>query len=93
MMAGGLDSGTGKVYLEAAGAPDGSIGTHISPTISGRDVPILESPAGSGVYRIGPAAFFDVPGLWYIRFHFNENCDDILSVSPHGHAAFYVNVL
>ena len=33
---------------------------------------------GRGVYQIGPAVFFDESGLWYIRFHFNENCDDVL---------------
>jgi len=86
-----LDAGTGLIYLEVAGAPDGGIGNHSSPT-TGADVDIQEIPVGSGVYRIGPAAFFDESGLWYIRFHFNANCYDILPDSPHGHAAFYVNV-
>ncbi|MHB1846122.1 MAG: FixH family protein [Deltaproteobacteria bacterium] len=44
-----------------------------------------------GVYSIGPIRF-DVPGQWTVRFHFNEQCVDLLPTSPHGHAAFYVNV-
>jgi hypothetical protein len=86
------DTGSGQIYLEVAGAPDGGIGNHSSPTISGADVPIAETPVGSGVYQIGPAQFFDESGLWYIRFHVNENCADVLPDSPHGHTAFYVNV-
>ncbi len=86
------DAGSSKLYLEVAGVPDGGIGNHDSPTVTGVGVSIHESPAGSGVYQIGPAVFFDESGSWYIRFHFNENCDDVLPESPHGHAAFYVNV-
>jgi hypothetical protein len=85
-----VDTGAGQIYLEVAGDPDGGIYGHVSPASVG--VPIQETPAGSGVYQIGPAIFFDKSGLWYIRFHFNENCDDVLPDSPHGHAAFYVNV-
>jgi len=91
-LASALDAGTGVIYLEAAGDPDGGIFGHVSPTIGGVGVSIQESPPHSGVYQIGPAVFFDKSGLWYIRFHFNENCDDVLPDSPHGHAAFYVNV-
>jgi hypothetical protein len=43
-----------------------------------------------GVYKIGPVQF-DASGQWTVRFHFFENCTDI-PTSPHGHAAFYVNV-
>jgi len=88
----GASASAPEIYLEVAGAADGGIGNHVSPTISGAGVPIEETPVGSGIYQIGPAVFFDESGLWYIRFHFNENCDDILSDSPHGHAAFYVNL-
>jgi len=84
------DAGTGWIYLEVAGAPDGGVNNHSSPFISGDGVPIQET--SPGVYRIGPAAFFDESGLWYVRFHFNENCADVLPDSPHGHAAYYVNV-
>ncbi len=90
-LVGSTGAGTGKLFLEVAGAPDGGIGNHSSPSI-GTNVPIQETPPGSGVYQIGPAGFFDESGLWYVRFHFNENCDDVLPDSPHGHAAFYVNV-
>ncbi len=43
-----------------------------------------------GNYSIGPVQF-DAPGQWTVRFHFFETgCDE--PTSPHGHAAFYVNV-
>ncbi len=86
-----LGSEAPQVYFEVAGDPDGGLANHVNPaTVSG--VPIAETPAGSGVYRIGPAAFFDEAGLWYIRFHFDAACCDTLPTSPHGHAAFYIDV-
>ena len=36
--------------------------------------------------------FAYAPGKWTVRFHFNEICCDVNSDSPHGHAAFFVNV-
>ena len=51
----------------------------------------VESPAGSGTYKVGPMRF-DAPGKWTVRFHFNELCDDTADDSPHGHAAFFVEV-
>ena len=44
-----------------------------------------------GVYDIGPIRF-DEPGKWTVRFHFYGDCLDLVASSPHGHAAFYVNV-
>jgi hypothetical protein len=44
-----------------------------------------------GVYQVGPIVFPD-PGVWSVRFHFNENCNDLVADSPHGHAAFWVLV-
>jgi len=44
-----------------------------------------------GLYSIGPIRF-DKSGQWTTRFHFNEECYDVASDSPHGHAAFFVNV-
>jgi hypothetical protein len=41
-----------------------------------------------GTY-VGEIAF-DAPGAWTLRFHFNEDCLDILPDSPHGHAAFHL---
>lgn len=45
----------------------------------------------SGTYTLGPIAF-DAPGRWTVRFHFFEDCSDLSEESPHGHAAFYVDV-
>jgi hypothetical protein len=44
-----------------------------------------------GVYVVGPIVF-DQPGTWVFRFHFNETCNDLVPDSPHGHAAFYIQV-
>jgi hypothetical protein len=35
---------------------------------------------------------FDQAGQWTVRFHFHEECLDVLDDSPHGHAAFYVTL-
>jgi hypothetical protein len=50
-----------------------------------------EDPAGSGVYKVGPIQF-SKSGKWIVRFHFNECCSDDPADSPHGHAAFWINV-
>jgi hypothetical protein len=44
-----------------------------------------------GVYHVGPVRF-DAPGKWTVRFHFFEACVDLEDDSPHGHAAFYIQV-
>jgi hypothetical protein len=50
-----------------------------------------KSPETSaGVYGVGPIRF-DAAGRWTVRFHFHEECDDA-TTSPHGHAAFFVDV-
>jgi len=49
----------------------------------------VESPPGT--YKIGPIRF-DKPGAWTVRFHLHEDCKDLVEDSPHGHAAFYVDV-
>ena len=43
-----------------------------------------------GVYEIGPI-HFNKPGKWTMRFHFFETCADTED-SPHGHAAFFIDV-
>ena len=43
-----------------------------------------------GTYRIGPVVF-DQSGKWTVRFHFFPNCSDVAD-SPHGHAAFFIDV-
>jgi hypothetical protein len=50
---------------------------------------VVEGPPGT--YTIGPVEF-DEPGKWTVRFHFNELCCDVADSSPHGHAAFFMNV-
>jgi len=59
---------------------------HLSPSTN---PPVAES--SPGLYTIGPV-IFDLSGLWTVRFHFYENCLDLLPDSPHGHAAYFVNV-
>jgi hypothetical protein len=44
-----------------------------------------------GTYSVGPIQF-DAPGRWTVRFHFYEDCSDLSELSPHGHAAFYIDV-
>lgn len=44
-----------------------------------------------GVYKIGPIRF-DAAGTWTVRFHFYQDCVDLLEESPHGHVAFFVDV-
>ena len=63
------------------------------------DHPIPNSPAQrdpspevtGGTYVVGPIVF-DESGKWVVRFHFDENCLDQSPQSPHGHAAFWVQV-
>ncbi|HVZ89256.1 MAG TPA: hypothetical protein VHG72_19975 [Polyangia bacterium] len=57
-------------------------------------VPAPPNPApeiAPGVYKVGPIRF-DAPGIWTERFHLFEECDDGPDDSPHGHAAFFINV-
>ncbi|HXJ22231.1 MAG TPA: hypothetical protein VMT03_18575 [Polyangia bacterium] len=57
-------------------------------------VPAPSQPAteiSPGVYKVGPIRF-DAPGTWTERFHLFEECSDDPDDSPHGHAAFYINV-
>lgn len=44
-----------------------------------------------GTYSIGPVRF-DAPGRWTVRFHLHQDCVDLTPDSPHGHAAFFVEV-
>jgi hypothetical protein len=59
---------------------------HLSPTTQ---PPVTETKPG--VYSVGPV-IFDRSGKWMVRFHFHEDCLDLLPDSPHGHAAYFVNV-
>jgi len=61
-------------------------GNHPSPS---NRLTAVESPPGT--YEIGPIVF-DRSGRWVVRFHFFEDCSDVPEDSPHGHAAFYIDV-
>jgi hypothetical protein len=55
------------------------------------NVPPPSQETMPGIYTVGPI-MFDMPGRWVFRFHFHEECMDFSPESPHGHAAFYVDV-
>jgi len=61
--------------------------THVPP--NGDFKPTITEIA-PGVYTAGPIVF-DESGRWVVRFHFYEECLD-QDNSPHGHAAFFVDV-
>ena len=48
-----------------------------------------EGPAGT--YSISSVKL-DRPGRWTVRFHLFETCADTNEASPHGHAAFFMDV-
>ncbi len=66
-----------EVFLTSDGTP---VNTSASTT----------TETSAGVYKIGPVRFPSA-GNYTVRFHFYENCTDT-PTSPHGHAAFFVNV-
>ena len=43
-----------------------------------------------GIYQ--GTVVFNGPGEWTVRFHIHEECADLLPDSPHGHAAFHIDV-
>ena len=51
-------------------------------------VKLAEGPPGTYTGNIQ----FDQAGQWTVRFHFNEDCADLLPDSPHGHAAYHFTV-
>ncbi|HVZ33780.1 MAG TPA: hypothetical protein VG963_15215 [Polyangiaceae bacterium] len=59
---------------------------HVTPS---NDFKAPEGPPGT--YAISPIVF-DRSGRWVVRFHFFETCSDVPEDSPHGHAAFYIDV-
>jgi len=61
--------------------------THVPP-VADLSAPITETKPG--VFEVGPIVF-DKSGRWAVRFHFYEECLDS-ETSPHGHAAFFVDV-
>jgi hypothetical protein len=81
---------TGGSFVPANPRPDVvlSCGHPIPNSPKPRDPSPSVAP---GTYVVGPVVF-DQPGDWVFRFHFNEECLDIADDSPHGHAAFHINV-
>jgi hypothetical protein len=59
--------------------------THPGPN-SG--VVLTEGPPGTYTGHVQ----FDAAGAWTLRFHFHEECADVLPDSPHGHAAFHLTL-
>ena len=63
------------------------------------DLTVLASPPprnpspeiAPGVYKVGPIQFSRA-GIWQVRFHLFEECSDDPDDSPHGHAAFFIQV-
>lgn len=51
-------------------------------------MPLREGPPGTYVGVL----VFDTPGQWTVRFHVRDECADVPSDTPHGHAAFRLTV-
>lgn len=58
--------------------------THGGPAPTSTEMP-------DGTYRIDPFAF-DESGRWTVRFHFFDDCNDLVEDSPHSHVAFFIDV-
>jgi len=81
---------TGGTFVPANPRPD--VVLACSHPIPNTPAPRDPSPSvAPGTYVVGPVVF-DKSGDWVFRFHFNEECLDIADDSPHGHAAFHINV-
>jgi hypothetical protein len=63
----------------------------LSDTHPAPDTKQTSNETSPGTYSVGPIRF-NAPGQWTVRFHFYENCSDVAADTPHGHAAFYVQV-
>ncbi|HEY2733838.1 MAG TPA: hypothetical protein VGI70_07630, partial [Polyangiales bacterium] len=60
--------------------------THLAPINSAK----YTETSTPGTYTLGPLKF-DESGNWTLRFHIRPECTDSEG-SPHGHAAFFINV-
>jgi hypothetical protein len=63
----------------------------LSDTVAGKTDAMKTVETSDGVYKVGPVQFTR-SGRWTLRFHLHEDCLDYAEDSPHGHAAFYVDV-
>jgi hypothetical protein len=84
-------AGTRMEYFLDSPGDGGSCGgttTHLGPTLdpNGGFLEMKETSPGTYVGQLQ----FDAAGPWTLRFHFNEDCLDVLDDSPHGHAAFHL---
>jgi hypothetical protein len=83
-----------KVIRRIDGKPATGANVQIEAYLtSSQPTPTVDIPSkelGGGAYRVGPVVF-DHAGTWTVRFHVYETCTDAPD-SPHGHAAFFVNV-
>jgi len=70
---------------------DTYIEAFLNETHPGDTASAQTTESSAGVYTIGPVRF-DAPGVWTVRFHVFGDCEDLSEDSPHGHAAFYVDV-
>ena len=61
--------------------------THPGPNTNQKSV----ETSTPGTFTVGPVRF-DASGKWTVRWHFHEECSDLLDDSPHGHIAFFVQV-
>lgn len=78
-------------------ATGGNVNNHtyveafLNDTHPGDTASAVSTEGPDGTYTIGPVRF-DAPGRWTVRFHVFGDCVDETADSPHGHAAFYVDV-
>ncbi len=62
----------------------------LNDTTPAPNTPVQTTETSPGNYTIGPVRF-NQSGRWTVRFHFSADCNDG-ETSPHGHAAFFLNV-
>jgi hypothetical protein len=63
----------------------------LNPFVGVPTPPHPSTEIAPGVYQVGPVKFTQA-GVWTVRFHLFEECGDSQEDSPHGHAAFFVQV-
>jgi hypothetical protein len=83
-----------KAVRRMDGQPAKGADVQIEAFLKNRPTPSINIPnteSAGGNYKIGPVVF-DAPGIWTVRFHLYEMCSDTPQDSPHGHAAFFINV-
>jgi hypothetical protein len=73
---------------DAGGCHDTTM--HLGPTLGSAGLYQMMETTTPGTY-VGQIVF-DQTGEWTMRFHFDENCLDLLDDSPHGHVAFHLSV-